>query len=262
MLGMLLLLCQMPAWSSARAATPTQVRVSKVELSQRGTVSGSELVVLDVSLHIDAPKPLTVSTWIDGEVEPLLSAPCPCVVLRNTTPLAHPTSGVAFFAAALRLVSGDRTSGTWQARVTLSSAQGGRWRVDGIGAPFDGPGTGATLVRAPSSPVVSFRGADWLTVTMRRSPAALSAGSPVTISGVAAYERGTVPARNLRLLVGEDYECASAARRAVRTDSHGRFSFAVRPLKPVPSTVVAWALPVNGRSVQGTCTILEDLPRA
>jgi len=214
---------------SARAATPTQLTNLSFSWSG-GLLARTQVKYVTVSLTLVDPDGIPgIGVHVDDT-----GLPCPCVELGNFNP-AEPRS-VPWRDVSLHLTSGTNMNGVWSGRFAVGAADAGFWRPTRMAAgdivgPSPLPEPYLTGVPAPWNQVtMNVRGYNWPRAWLGTP---VPSGSRFLVRGGVGLSRSGMPVAGMRLEIRMDckkdpeYLLASFLRTAVRTNSVGRYAYAL-----------------------------------
>lgn len=214
----------------AHAATPTQLTNLRFSWIG-GLLQKTQVRYVTVSLTLVDPDGIPLSSVGVGDQ---YGVTCPCVTLGNVNPV-EPRS-VPGRAVTLHLTSGTNMNGVWSGRFAVGAADAGLWRPTGMAAgDIVGEGIPAgpvpAAVPAPWNQVtLNVRGYDWPRAWLGTP---VPSGSRFLIRGGVGLSRSGMPVAGMRLEIRRDcapdpnYILASGLRTAVRTNSVGRYAYAI-----------------------------------
>src|SRR5262249_25424239 len=111
-------------------AAPSATSVAGAALtSDQGSLSGSSIAVLTVSVHLTDPSGVDTGPGDIGDIDHL--AFCPCALLRVSPDVAG-DGGHGNRVVELGRVSGTTTDGVWAGSATVGAVERGTWSLVGV----------------------------------------------------------------------------------------------------------------------------------
>lgn len=229
------------AADDVHAAVDPALIVHSVTLS-RASVAVSGLNVVPVEVRVSATYPAT---------DVPLS-----VVFERTTPGGSLRS---MAASNLPRVSGAAGAGVWSGTLNVPSTAGGAFKVTGVLAGFDHPGSPVMSEPTPyDGPTLSVTGLHQPRITMTTYPDPVPVGSAYAVGGrVVDSATGLPYGTQIPVEIGVDNLCVEYTRPVVRTTTAGTFAHGL------PASAAEWvncAILTNGGTYIEGITISPARP--
>jgi hypothetical protein len=221
-----------PTAPPAHAATPTQLTNLRFSWIG-GLLQKTQVKYVTVSLTLVDPDGITPAPVEFGDA----GVDCPCVVVEH---VVHPLPNSRYNRTVhLHLTSGTNKNGVWSGRFAVGAADAGLWRPTLMAAgdivghnPMQMPPNDETVAGVPAPwnrLSVNVRGYDWPRAWLGTP---VVTGAKYVVRGGVGLTRSGVPVAGLRLEIHGGCSFAnqwsqSQTYRVVRTDTRGRYAYAV-----------------------------------